>query len=333
MSIDRSTYIGGSDAAAILGVSKYKTPLQCYLQKIGEAKPEEIDAQREKIFRRGKRLEPIVIDMLEEEYGIKIVKRSPPEAPNRYTHPLYPWAKAEIDFEFLVTPEIVETCGGLIDPALIGTVQNGEVKTTHPLAAHLWGEELTEDVPIEYAGQSMHGLMVTDRKFCLYGTLVGSDDLLLYGVRRDQETIDGLLARELAFWNCVQTRTPPDPINMGDVLGLMYKVNGRPVEATGAIADTVAAFKNVKAAIKSAEDEAERLKFEIAAFIFANLQAMQRTNPKVSLEDATALIYGGKTLLTWKMQEARRVDVEALKAADLYMDYSKVTASRVMRTK
>lgn len=333
MSIDRSTYIGGSDAAAILGVSKYKTPLQCYRSKIGEAEPEEIDAAREKIFKRGKRIEPIVIDMLADEYGIQITKRSPPENPNRYTHPAYPFIKAEIDFEFLVTPEIVETCGGMIDPALIGTIQNGEIKTTHPLAAGMWGEEFTEDVPIEYAGQSMHGLMVTGRQFCLYGTLVGADDLLLYGVRRDDETIDGLLAREIAFWRCVLTRTPPDPINMGDVLGLMYKLNGRPVEATGAIADAVAAFKAVKANIKSAEDEAERLKFEIASFIFSNLQEMQRTNPKVSLEDATALIYGGKTLLTWKMQEMRRVDVEAIKSAGLYMDYSKVSESRVMRLK
>ena len=32
---DRTKFIGGSDVAAILGVSKWKTPFQLYQEKIG----------------------------------------------------------------------------------------------------------------------------------------------------------------------------------------------------------------------------------------------------------------------------------------------------------
>ena len=331
MSIDRTTYIGGGDAAAILGVSKWKTPLEAYRLKVGEAVEDETDLARQKVFRRGKRLEPIVIDMLEEEIGVVVTKRSPPDNPNRYTDPEFPWMKAEIDFEFLVTKEIVEYCEGLIPPSLIGTTQNGEIKTTSPLVAHQWGEQLTDDCPIEYAAQSMHGLSVTGRQFCLYGVLIGADDLTLYGVRRDDQLIDVMRLREIAFWNCVQNRFPPDPVNMGDVKLLMSRMRGVPVEATPAIAEVARKLKNLKDTQKAMEGEEEDLQFLITAFLFNNLKGM----PGVSLEDKTALVYGGKTLLTWTSQNTTRVDTKRMKEElpDICEQYEKTTQSRVMRLK
>ena len=331
MSTDRTKYVGGSDAAAILGVSKWGTPLSCYRKKIGELVEDETDLSRQKVFRRGKRLEPIVIDMLEEEIGVKVTKRSPPENPNRYHDPEFDWMRAEIDFEFLVTPEIVEYCQGLISPSLIGTTQNGEIKTTHPLVAHQWGEMLTDDVPVEYAAQSMHGLSVTGRQFCLYGTLVGADDLTLYGVRRDDELIAHMRAREIAFWNCVQNHIPPDPVNMGDVKLLMRRINGVPVEATDAIAALVKDLKNVKESKKALDGDEEDLQFKITAFLFHNLKETKGA----SLEDRTQLTYNGKVLLTWTTQSTTRLDVKAIKeeAPELYQQYGKTSSSRVMRIK
>jgi len=40
---DRKTYVGGGDAAAILGVSPWKTPIQCYRLKVGEDVEDETD--------------------------------------------------------------------------------------------------------------------------------------------------------------------------------------------------------------------------------------------------------------------------------------------------
>ena len=336
MSQDRTGFIGGSDAAAILGVSPRMTPLKLYRKKIGELGEDEEDAELEKIFRRGKRLEPVAIDMMIEEHGVVVTKRSPPEARNYYAHPDYDFMRAEIDFEFLVTPEIVEACAGLIDPALIGTTQNGEIKTQRPgKAADKWGEMLTEEIPIDYAAQSMHGLMVTGRQFCLYGTLIGMDDLVLYGVRRDEDTISMLRAREIAFWNCVESRIPPDPVNMGDVLSLMYRIKGRPIEATGAIADTAGKLKQVNGSIKTMTEEAEALKLEIGQFIFYSLVELQKREPKVTLEDDTSLEFAGRTLLTWKQQSAARIDTKRLKEAlpEVAAEFTKNTLSRVMRIK
>lgn len=333
---DRSLFIGSSDAAAILAVSKWKSPLDLYREKIGEAQPTEVDVARERIFRRGKRLEPIVIDMLADEYGVEVTKRSPAEARNYHVDPEFDFLRAEIDFEFRVTPELCEKLSGLIDPALLGTIQNGEIKTSHPnVASANFGEMFTEEIPIDYAAQSMHGMMVTGRKFCLYGVLVGADNLLLFGLKRDEETIAGLRARELAFWRCVQERMPPDPVNMGDVLSLMYRLNGRPIEATPAIAQRIVELGQIRGAIKVNNDAEESIKLEIAQFVFHSLQELNAKDPRVTLEDDTAITVGGKTALTWKGQVAVKLDSKRLKAAEpgIWEMYSKEQHSRVMRLK
>ena len=61
--LDRSTYLGGSDVAAILGISPWRTPLDVYLDKI-QPRKEETDPSRLKVLNRGKRMEPYVIDLL-----------------------------------------------------------------------------------------------------------------------------------------------------------------------------------------------------------------------------------------------------------------------------
>lgn len=62
---NRQTYIGGSDVAAILGLSKYKTALQVYT-----AKTEEVNEEDKFIFRAGKHNESFILDEYCNEYQI-----------------------------------------------------------------------------------------------------------------------------------------------------------------------------------------------------------------------------------------------------------------------
>ena len=39
---ERRNYIGGSDIAAILGMSRWKTPLKLWLEKTGEVEPDDL---------------------------------------------------------------------------------------------------------------------------------------------------------------------------------------------------------------------------------------------------------------------------------------------------
>ena len=157
---DRTTYIGGSDVASILGVSPWKSAFALYLEKTGASVEEETPADKAKIFRRGKRWEPIVVEMLVDElrergHEVELVAQN-----QRYADPTFPFLAAEIDLELLID----------------GEPTNGEAKTVIPFAAKFWGEEETDEIPIYYAAQVMHGLMIQPRRRAVVAALTGFDD-------------------------------------------------------------------------------------------------------------------------------------------------------------
>lgn len=117
--MDRTKYIGGSDVAGILGISPWRTPLEVYLDKV-QPRVKPVDPSKQKVFTRGQRMEPYVIDLLSEETGMEIVHRG-----NRYIHRDYDFIAAEID---------AEAASG----------ENIEIKTVSPFKAKEWGEIQTD---------------------------------------------------------------------------------------------------------------------------------------------------------------------------------------------
>ena len=74
---NRRTGIGGSDAAAVLGMSKWKTPYQVWREKVyGERQPD--NGQ----FERGRDLESFIREKYEKETGKKVVTPSFMRDPN-----------------------------------------------------------------------------------------------------------------------------------------------------------------------------------------------------------------------------------------------------------
>lgn len=314
--LERQRFIGGSDAAAILGVSPWATPLDLFLLKTGR-KADTADAARERMFRRGKRLEPVVIDMLVEELGIKVTKRSHPEAPNRYTDRHLPFLAAEIDFEWEVTPEIAARHE--LDPALIGTIQNGEVKTVHPFASAKFGEADTDEIPVEYAAQAAHGMMITGRQLCMFGVLVGADNLSVYWLHRDEETIEGLRAKETAFWQYnVLADVAPAPVNLPDVMQLFRRKSPIRCAATPEIAALVAELNQLRATQRAAEQGQEELKFQIGEYMLGKgaveLTARGEAKPTVTAAPGDhQLLVDGEPVLEVRLQQQTRLDNDRIK--------------------
>ena len=313
--IDRSRFIGGSDCAAIIGVSPWATPLDCYLEKIGQSRP--IEPAREKLFRRGKRLEPVVIDMLIEEYGVKVTKRSSPEAPNRYIDPGCDYLAAEIDFEWEVTAELAERFSLL--PELVGTIQNGEVKTCHPFAAAKFGEAETDEIPIEYAAQAVHGLMVSGRRLTLFGVLVGADSLLVYWIHRDNDTIRAIREKETRFWlEHVLNRVPPAPVNLPDVLHLFGMTEDIRVQAADEALALYEQFVEAKAQERVAGERIEGLKYQLGRYMLGEAALERDAKGKVKpvgepKPGKHLLLAGDKTLLTVAFQRQNRIDTDTLR--------------------
>ena len=298
MTRDRSTFLGGSDAASVLGISPWRTPLELYLEKT-EGKRDEDEQQNAKAKRRGSRLEPYIIDMLREEHDFTIIGRNAV-----YHDPDEPFLAAEIDAEVLDEH---------------GIVDNVEIKTVHPYKAKDWGEEYTDSIPVHYTAQAMHGLMVTGRDVARFAVLIG-DDLRLYRVERDVDAIEGMREHEVAFWReHVLAGLPPAPSTAGDVMRLFARDNGEAIEASEELVARVAQLVRVKDQRKAIEKDEEALEEEVRLF----------------MQDAALLTHHGRILATWKTQTARRFDQKAFGAAhpEILEAFKRASDSRVLRIK
>jgi predicted phage-related endonuclease len=316
---DRRKYIGGSDAASILGLSPWGTPLDLFYKKLSDT-PEEISDKKAKFFRNRKDQEPIIARRLEREYGVVVTKLSLDENPNRYVDSQYPFMVAEIDFEFLMTQAVRDHFPDRPDFAAIpdGTLLNGEIKTVHPLAAGKWGEIGSEDLPIEYASQVMWGLGITHRPACLVAALFGIDDLLCFPVMADEDTIAAMRARAFTFWfEHVLTGIPPPPINIDDVLKLYAGFNGKPVELSDEAYEALKNLDILRATMRNFESDQGELEWRIARCVAiewgAELQASKNEKPIISTKEDAILMYAGTQAGSWNRQSRTGIDVKRLR--------------------
>lgn len=301
---DRSKFLGGSDAAAVIGVSPYATPVELWMQKTGRAPREAIDAAQQKRFDRGHKLEPFIRDMVIDKLRAEGNTVELVVCNARYVDPEFPFLSCEIDFELMLNGEHI----------------NCDAKSVTGFARKKWGEEDTEDVPIEYAAQFMHGLMVTGRQTCLVAALRSFDDVDIYWTRRDNETIAAMRPKLVSFWiDHVLSDVSPDAWTFTDIKLLFPNDNGEPIEATDDVRDKVQQLREVKARIKEFEEAEEALTFEVAGFISPNAR----------------LTFAGEDIATWKGQNDTRLDQAAFREAapEVFQQFTRTKVIRVLRLK
>lgn len=282
--LDRATYLGGSDVAAILGVSPWTTPFMLFQKKTG-AYVEEITPAKRRILERGARWEPIVLEMLVDEltdrgHEVEVIATG-----QRYLDPEHSFLAAEIDAELIVDGEPV----------------NGEMKTAGYFAAGAWGEYDSNEVPIYYLAQVMHGLMIQPRRRAIVAAVTGFDERpMIRWVDRDEETIAAIRAREIEFWERIQSGDAPDPVTPEDVKWLYPKDSGATLEADIDLLEACGDLKALKANAKELDAQIELL----------------ATKVKARMGEAAALLGpNGKPIATWKTNKAgTKTDWQAVAA-------------------
>lgn len=174
--------IGGSDAAAILGLNPYYSPLQVYNDKLGLSG----ETVENEAMRQGRDLEDYVAARFTEESGLRVRRVS-----SVLRHPVYPWMLANID------RRIVGANAGL------------ECKTTQKyLDASVEGGQL----PPNYYVQCMHYMAVTGASAWYIAILEFGRKFLWFRVERDEDEINALIGHEQAFWHDhVLAERPPYP--------------------------------------------------------------------------------------------------------------------------
>jgi putative phage-type endonuclease len=311
--LDRSTYLGSSDIAAVMGLSPWRTAYEVF-----EGKQEGFvafeDPDKAKILRRGVRFEPVILDMLQEETGVWITGRNV-----RHVDHQYPFLACEIDAE--ATDE--ET----------GHISNVEIKSVSPWAAADWGAEGTDEIPLYYACQVMFSLMVTGRQYATVAALIGSDDLRVYRIDRDEELISYIRKAAVDFWtNNVLANVPPTPKSSEDASKVLSRFEGFAWVGNEVVWKQVRILKGVKEAQKRLEAAREGLEIAVKTAI-AN--AASERGEKGDSKKFAILGADGKPACTWNEQSTGRIAVKLLRAEhpDIAELFTETTKNRVLLTK
>ncbi|MGD7291094.1 YqaJ viral recombinase family protein [Ralstonia pseudosolanacearum] len=260
----RKSGIGGSDAAAAVGLSPYQSQLELWLVKTGRdanlTKPDPEDTT-EPVF-WGQILEPIVAAAYTKQTGNRVRRVNAV-----LQHPTIPFMLANVDREVVGNRE----------------VQLLECKTAGEFGARLWRDGVPEYVQL----QVQHQLMVTGKQAADVAVLLCGQKLDVHRIERDDALIARLVELESAFWRYVETDTPPpaDGSESADrALRCLYPGAGGTVDFTddrrlsAAFADLVAVRADIenrqaveaqlKQQIQQAMAEADRAQFETGSVSF-----------------------------------------------------------------
>lgn len=175
----RSHYIGGSDAAAVVGLNAFSSPYALWAEKTGKAPGFSGNLATEV----GTYLEEFVAQKFAAETGKKVRKSN-----QSFFNSDYPWAIANIDRE------------------IIGEDAGLEIKTTSELNMKKFrGGEY----PANYYCQCVHYMAMTGKQRWYLAVLIGNRDFRWFTIERDEAEIAALMAAEANFWELVKNNTPP----------------------------------------------------------------------------------------------------------------------------
>lgn len=289
---ERINYIGSSDAAAVLGLSRWSTPLQLWGEKTGAIQREDEPTLQKKL---GVRLEEVVAELFTEKTGLKV---------RRVNETIF-----SRDHSFL---------GANIDRAVVGVREGLECKTATAFKAKEWAGE---EIPQEYIIQCHHALAVTGWERWHIAVLIGNQDFLVKTIERDEQVLKDLVQREVEFWNLVKTHTVPATITARDSEAL-YKLYPLANQVTLELDDTFAKLLEQRAGYiadaKALENEIEKIenivKAKMGTAESANAgtyrvtwknQSQRRLDQKRLAEEQPELVEKYKTTTEFRKFEAK----------------------------
>ena len=264
---DRTTYLGATDIAAIVGVSPYRSPLDVYREKV-----EGVTGEVSHVMRWGLLMEDAICQEAEAARGYRLVRR------NEMRHPDHPFIRIHPDRLVVGQP-------GLFDAKSTWSHGGyGEPGDDDPDAGVL------APVPPHVRVQMTVYTGVSRREWADVGVVRYRPPLALYRVRHDAALYEACVAEAVRFWHEHVLAKVPPPVDGSEAYGRYLAErfpadDGTELVATPEQALLVEELADAKAAVKAAEARA-RL-------------AQQRIEEVMG--EATALLSpAGK--VTWKQQ-------------------------------
>ena len=302
----RQSGIGGSEIAAIVGLNQYRTPMQVWESKVNPVQDEETSQPAY----WGTVLEDVVAKEYALRTGNKVQRLT-----KQMRHPEFSFAIANID-RAVINPEISGNVrwkdGRLTTDRIL------ECKTANGFMAKQWGEAGTDSVPDAYLIQCQWYMGVTGASVCDLAVLIGGQDFRIYTILRDDDLINDLLIQGAAFWELVQNKIEPDPVNYPEaVKKWAISDPSLSVQADDSLIDDLEQIQGIKAQVKELEAQEDAIKARVL----------------VAMQDAETLLYQGVKVATCKTQTRTSFDAKTFEKdhPELYAQYKKTSSTRVLR--
>lgn len=200
----RNSGIGGSDAAVIAGINPYKSQLALWLEKTGQAEPEDL-SDNERVY-WGKKNEGNIAEWFEEQTGKKVIRKGLMRSKE------YPFMLATVD------------------RMVVGEDAGLEIKTAGVDQAKKWEDD---EVPDNHVAQCAWYMAVTGCKYWYIAVLIGGNKAVWKKIERNETDINNLIKLAKDFWQHVMDVTQPSVIDgsksCSDALSTIYKDNGQEV--------------------------------------------------------------------------------------------------------
>lgn len=248
---ERRTGIGGSDVAAILGLSRHKTAYDVWSEKTGRQEPDDDTVAT----RAGRLFEEVVFAYYEERHNCVLTKA----AANVRKAPLSP---------------LIANVDRLHGDTIV------EGKTTVSYVFRSWKGEL----PRGYYAQAQHYMDVLDLPHAVVAVLVlDTREYYEFPVERDPEWHEVADALQAWWHDHVVADVPP-----AIVYGTIEPVDGSQYQATRADIQTIAELRKIEADIKLLEESAEVLKTALKTAMGDNEVLMTGLRPAYTYKNMTS---------------------------------------------
>ena len=270
----RKLGIGGSDASVVCGISRYKSPVELWMEKTDQLPAQEAG----EAAYWGTQLEALVRAEFTKRTGIEVsIVRQLLQSIE------YPFMLANLD--------------GVCEVPDVGTCIF-EAKTASAYKADEW----EDSIPDEYQLQVQHYMAVTGYAGAYIAVLIGGNTFRWKFVERDEELISMLIELETAFWNHVQDRTPP-PLDGSEASAKFLSerfpnsVPKSQIELPNTAAELLAQYDEAIEQLEAVTEQKQRAENLLKEMLGDN-------------EIGTA----GDRIITWKSISQERLDSKTLKA-------------------
>ena len=286
----RKKGIGGSDVSAILGINKWASAIELWLDKTNQKNdPVEVN----EAMQWGTILEPIIRDHFAAVTGKAVM-----EVKAMLQHPDYPFMLADVD-------GVTADDNG--NPAIL------EIKT----ASEYKRDEWSDGVPTYYQTQVQHYLCVTGVSKAYVAVLIGGNSFRIYEVDANPEVQQMLIAVEKNFWDKVQNMIRPDMDGSDAAKDLLDQIYRGGVEEEIILPEEAVEWVDAYIEASAEEDNAKAKKQEASN----HLKEIMGDYDKASCMGHS---------ISWKPVTSERLDTKALKEKEpeIYSKYVKSSTSR-----